>query len=158
MLSFLTAVQALLGFSVTSKFGKDSVNVDSDTWQKYIRNPADRIVYPAKIISNHSGGNVTNAQGLLKHGGPPTVFNRTADRHDVPANSPVNALDSSIPTVVLDFGQNIVGNPTISFSGAWSNDSGIRLAFSETLQFLAEHSDFSRSYNVSFVVPQSSCA
>lgn len=52
------------------------------------------------------------------------------------------------PTIVVDFGINVVGFPQISFGGASSNSPGIRLAFSETLQYLSETSDFSRSDNV----------
>lgn len=54
-----------------------------------------------------------------------------------------------IPTVVVDFGQNVVGTLSINFAGASANAPGIRLAFSETLEYLTDVSDFTRSDNVS---------
>lgn len=56
--------------------------------------------------------------------------------------------DTGVPSIVLDFGTNIVGYLQISFGGASNNMPGIRLAFSETLTFLTDISDFSRSDNV----------
>lgn len=55
--------------------------------------------------------------------------------------------------IVVDFGQNVAGYLSIKFAGA-SNSTpglpGIRLAFSETIQYgyLTNFSDFSRSDNV----------
>ena len=54
------------------------------------------------------------------------------------------------PTIVVDFGINVVGFPQISFGGASTNHPGVRLAFSETLEYLTEISDFTRSDNVRF--------
>lgn len=55
------------------------------------------------------------------------------------------------PAVVVDFGQVVVGFLSISFAGASDNNPGIRLAFSETTQFLTDLCDFTRSFNVSFL-------
>lgn len=52
------------------------------------------------------------------------------------------------PIIVVDFGINVVGFPQISFGGASSNSPGVRVAFSETLEYLTDISDFSRSDNV----------
>ncbi|QKX61787.1 uncharacterized protein TRUGW13939_08943 [Talaromyces rugulosus] len=50
-----------------------------------------------------------------------------------------------IPSVVLDFGQDVVGFLQIEFAGASTNAPGIRIAFSETLEYLTDVSDYSRS-------------
>jgi hypothetical protein len=50
-----------------------------------------------------------------------------------------------IPRVVVDFGKVVVGYPHIRFASASANSPGVRLAFSETLQFLTDRSDFTRS-------------
>lgn len=54
------------------------------------------------------------------------------------------------PAVVLDFGKVVVGKLSINFAGASTNNPGIRLAFSETAQYLGDLSDFSRSNHVSW--------
>lgn len=112
-----------------------------DDWQKYVRSPPNRIVYPARIVANYTQGNVTNPQGLLTGKGS-TLFTRT----------PRNASSPDLaPTVVVDFGQNIAGYLSISFGGSYNSTPGrpgIRLAFSETLEYLTGTSDFSRGYNV----------
>lgn len=50
-----------------------------------------------------------------------------------------------VPRVVVDFGKVVVGYPHIRFASASGNSPGVRLAFSETLEFLTERSDFTRS-------------
>lgn len=50
-----------------------------------------------------------------------------------------------IPSVVLDFGKVVVGYPHVRFAWASANSPGVRLAFSETLQYLSDRSDFTRS-------------
>lgn len=49
------------------------------------------------------------------------------------------------PSVTLDFGKVVVGYPRIRFASASDNSPGVRLAFSETKQFLGDRSDFTRS-------------
>jgi hypothetical protein len=49
------------------------------------------------------------------------------------------------PSVTVDFGKVVVGYPRIRFTSASDNSPGVRVAFSETLQFLTERSDFTRS-------------
>jgi hypothetical protein len=44
--------------------------------------------------------------------------------------------DPAVPEVVLYFGQNIIGFLQIAFAGGSANHLGIRLAFSETQQYL----------------------
>jgi hypothetical protein len=114
-------------------------------WQKYVRSPSNRIVYPARIVANYTQGNVTNPQGLLTGKGS-TLFTRTPRTTSAP---------DPPPTVVVDFGQNIAGYLSISFGGSYNSTPGrpgIRLAFSETLEYLGNVSDFSRGYNVSLSI------
>ncbi|KAG0645590.1 hypothetical protein D0Z07_8650 [Hyphodiscus hymeniophilus] len=117
----------------------------SDDWQKYIRSPSAQIIYPQSIVVNGTLGNVTNADGLLTGHGK-TILTRPA-----PENG--SAADSSIPTIIVDFGQNIPGYLSIKFGGAYNSTPGlpgIRLAFSESIQYgyLTDVSDFSRSDNI----------
>ncbi|KAJ5716831.1 hypothetical protein N7488_002477 [Penicillium malachiteum] len=62
-----------------------------------------------------------------------------------------NEGDTDIPSLVFDFGQNVVGILSINFAGS-SNSSegfpGLKLAFSETQQYLTNVSDFTRSDNM----------
>ncbi|TKA06316.1 alpha-L-rhamnosidase-related protein [Actinacidiphila oryziradicis] len=53
--------------------------------------------------------------------------------------------DDDIPRVVVDFGKVVVGYPHVRFASASGNSPGVRLAFSETLQFLTDRSDFTRA-------------
>ncbi|GAA4663664.1 discoidin domain-containing protein [Amycolatopsis dongchuanensis] len=53
--------------------------------------------------------------------------------------------DPPVPSVVVDFGKVVVGYPRISFAGASANNPGVRLAFSESRQYLTDRSDFTRS-------------
>ena len=106
-------------------------------WQKYIRSPRSEIVKPRSVIADRTVGNVTNLDGFLMGKGV-TLLTGTNT--------------SVAPEIVVDWGQNIAGFVSIHFGGA-SNTTvgfpGIRLAFSETLGYLGNTSDFSRSYNVS---------
>jgi len=111
-----------------------------DDWQKYVRSPPTEIVRPVRVLSNYTLGNVTNPNGLLA--GESTVLTMTVS----------NASNASVdvPTIVVDFGQNIAGYLSISFGQSFNSTPGLpglRLAFSETLQYLTNVSDFSRSDN-----------
>jgi hypothetical protein len=53
--------------------------------------------------------------------------------------------DDEIPRVVVDFGKVVVGYPHVRFASASAGNPGVRLAFSETLEFLSDRSDFTRS-------------
>jgi hypothetical protein len=115
-----------------------------DDWEKYVRSPPKNIVYPVRIVSNYTQGNVTNPDGLLT-GHDSTTLTRNA-------SAAANSTTDIVPTIVVDFGQNIAGFLSIQFEGAYNSTPGlpgIRLAFSETLEFLTNISDFSRSDHVS---------
>lgn len=261
----------------------------SHSWQQYVRGPSSQIVYPARLASNYTVGNVTNPEGVLQPGGrtilsraeapaaplwlngtvanassyhapntvdgqvrtyvpsnaidgntttfwndntlaeypdiltitPPaalnltgvtvlsntdgvpidftvetlqgttwslagTVTNNSAIQIQVPFDTPavdvtglritvtkdqdltageytrINEVYPALvpdppqaPTIVLDFGINVVGSLQISFGGASSNHPGIRLAFSETTTYLTDLCDFTRSDNVRVSIPVS---
>src|SRR5256886_11946432 len=61
--------------------------------------------------------------------------------------------DPPVPNVVVDFGKVVAGYPRISFAGASANHPGVRLAFSESTQYLSNRSDFTRSDNGESIVP-----
>ncbi|TVY93866.1 hypothetical protein LAWI1_G000556 [Lachnellula willkommii] len=106
-----------------------------DDWEKYVQSPATNIVSPVAIVSNYTQGNIKNVEGLLAGQGATTLTRNDGD---------------IIPTIVVDFGQNIAGFLSIQFGGAYNSTPGIpsiRLAFSETLEYLTNVSDFSRSDN-----------
>src|SRR5256885_461744 len=65
----------------------------------------------------------------------------------------VVAADPPVPEVVVDFGKVVAGYPRISFTGASANHPGVRLAFSESTQYLSNRSDFTRSDNGESIVP-----
>jgi len=108
----------------------------SNSWHKYVRAPSSETVTPKGIVPGSPTGGVSNPSGLINGYGP-TVLSR---------------LHSSdpIPSLIVDFGQNLAGYLNIKLKGS-SNSSnalpGLRLAFSETLQYLTDRSDFTRSDN-----------
>jgi hypothetical protein len=63
------------------------------------------------------------------------------------------APDPAPPSVVVDFGKVVVGYPRLTFAGASPGHPGVRLAFSESTQYLTDRSDFSRSDNGDSIVP-----
>ncbi|MCU1529360.1 MAG: alpha-L-rhamnosidase [Frondihabitans sp.] len=74
-------------------------------------------------------------------------FTRVAEIYPgiVPAVAP--------PSVTLDFGKVVVGYPKIAFAAASAGHPGIRVAFSETKQYLTDISDFTRSDNGDTITP-----
>jgi hypothetical protein len=47
-----------------------------DSWKHYVRGPSNKIVYPTRIVSNYTAGNVTNPEGLLQPLGGSTILSR----------------------------------------------------------------------------------
>lgn len=112
------------------------------SWYQYVRAPPSRYLQPAAVLSQYTLGNVSNAQGMIDGLGP-TKLSRTGN-------------SSQAPTVVVDFGQNVVGLLTINFGKSmWYADAspGLRLTYSETLEYLTNRSDFTRSDNADTVRP-----
>lgn len=121
-----------LGFSILWS----STQAREPSWQRYVRAPPSNLVKPKSILSDYTQGGVVNSEGLITGQGP-TVLYRSDD-------------SAATPTLVVDFGQNVVGLPIIDFAG--SSDflwgwPGLRLYFSESLEFLGDRSDFTRSDN-----------
>lgn len=112
-------------------------SLDDSSWQKYVKAPSSKTIAPVSVLQQNTTGNVSNPEGLVGHGS--TVLSRTK-------------LSQDMPSVVLDFGQNYAGILSIDFDGAQTAGDthglpGITLAFSETLEFLTNRSDFTRSDN-----------
>jgi hypothetical protein len=107
------------------------IHAQNTSWHRYIRSPDTALVSPSRILSIEN--NVTNADFLLNTNSSFTTLSRSDAE--------------SAPSITIDFGLNIVGFPIFTFAGASSNSPGIRVAFSETLQFLGDRSDFTRSDN-----------
>jgi hypothetical protein len=57
------------------------------------------------------------------------------------------------PSVVVDFGKDVVGYPRLDLDGASAGDPGLELAFSETQEYLTNESDFTRSDNGDTITP-----
>ncbi|KAI0816675.1 Six-hairpin glycosidase-like protein [Xylaria sp. FL0064] len=106
------------------------------SWQQYVRAPNSTIVRPATILSSYTQGDVKDADGLVT-GSATTVLTRA------------NGSSGEIPTLVVDFGQNVVGQLLLEFAGStngsWQGFPGVRLAFSEALEYLTNRSDYTRS-------------
>ena len=51
----------------------------------------------------------------------------------------------TLPSVTIDFGKDVVGYTKVDFAWASNNNPGVRLAFSETTEYLTDRSDFARS-------------
>jgi hypothetical protein len=108
-----------------------------ERWHKYVRASQSTTISAVAVLSQYTSGNVTNPDGLITGNGP-TVLSRLTP-------------GDAIPGLVVDFGMNTVGILSLKFAGARRLSHGLpglRLAFSETLEFLSGVSDFSRSYNV----------
>ncbi|KAJ8108295.1 hypothetical protein ONZ43_g6471 [Nemania bipapillata] len=105
------------------------------SWQQYVRAPDSTIVRPATVLSSYTQGNIDNADGLVT-GAATTVLTRASSSDET-------------PTLVVDFGQNVVGQLLLEFAGSTNGSSqgfpGIRLAFSEALEYLTDRSDYTRS-------------
>ncbi|KAK8135757.1 glycoside hydrolase family 78 protein [Apiospora sp. TS-2023a] len=111
---------------------------DDPSWHKYVRAPPSRLVTPKAVLTDYTVGNVTDVDGLI-------TGKSVAHLTRAP-----NATTDEVPTIVLDFGQDVVGLLRISFAGSESfarGYPGLRLIFSETKEFLTNQSDFTRSDN-----------
>ncbi|KAF2796060.1 glycoside hydrolase family 78 protein [Melanomma pulvis-pyrius CBS 109.77] len=116
--------------AVSASFSSTTL-AQNTSWHQYVRAPNTTMVSPSRIITTEN--NVTNAEALLSTDSSFAILSRE--------------LEDSSPSITIDFGLNIVGFPIFTFAGASSNSPGIRVAFSETMQFLGDRSDFTRSDN-----------
>jgi hypothetical protein len=117
----------------------DVVNRDTptdDSWHKYVRAPPSETVIPKGIVPGSATGVISNPGGLV-------------DGKGVAVLTRLRSSDP-VPSVIVDFGQNVVGYLNLRLKGSSTSSSalpGLRLAFSETLQYLTDRSDFTRSDN-----------
>lgn len=107
------------------------------SWYQYVRAPSSNIVRPKAIL--HTNGSVSNAEAIINGHGVATLSRPSTG--------------SEVPSITIDFGLNIVGFVQIHFAGASDNHPGVRLAFSETLEYLTNVSDFTRSDNGDTITP-----
>lgn len=120
-----------------------------EDWHKYVRAPPREIVRPARVLGSYTYGDVINPDGLIT-GTASTILTR------IPKDATAAGASDVTPSIVVDWGQNMAGIVSIEFGGSLNTTTGrpgIRLAFSETLQFLSNVSDFSRSDNVNKRMP-----
>ncbi|KAJ4144413.1 hypothetical protein LMH87_003297 [Akanthomyces muscarius] len=125
---------ALLAAAIAS--GLPQRDAPQPSWHQYVRSPSSNTVKPVRILGDKTSGSVQNPNGLINGNGA-TVLSRP------------NTNDPA-PAVVVDFGQNVVGLLSVHFAKSVNGSGGlpgVRLAFSETLQFLGDRSDFTRSDN-----------
>lgn len=132
--SVLLLVVYQLGFS----FHYVNSQPNETSWERYVRAPSSRLVKPKAILSEYTLGGVVNPDGLISGEDPPTLLYRDEN-------------SASTPTLVVDFGQNVVGLPVLELAGSGNASAGgfpgLRLYFSESLEFLGDRSDFTRSDN-----------
>ncbi|KAI1781508.1 hypothetical protein F4818DRAFT_451545 [Hypoxylon cercidicola] len=113
-----------------------NAQANDTSWHRYIRAPANSTVKPKAVLDEYTSGEVVNAESLVT-GGNTTLLIRSG-------------AGAAIPTVVLDFGQNVVGLLEIDFASSTNASDGfpgLKLSFSESLEFLGNRSDFTRSDN-----------
>jgi predicted membrane-bound mannosyltransferase len=130
----LAVLWATLHLLVPTRLLASAAQGDSTTWQQHVRAPSSSAVTPKAVLDAYTTGSVTNAQGIVTGASPANL------------TRPSNTSDA--PSVVIDFGQNVVGYLTIKFAGAASlaqGYPGLRLAYSETLEYLTDRSDYTRS-------------
>ena len=127
----------LLLFVLLSCISSGLATSSQPLWHKYVRAPSSKTVGPSAILHTH--GSISNAQALVNDNGITTLKRPSTD--------------DPVPSVTLDFGQNIVGFVRLHFAGASHNHPGIRLTFSETKEYLTNQSDFTRSDNGDPITP-----
>lgn len=140
------------------------------TWHRYVRGPTDPVLYPKAVVS--VTGDVDNAEALVGGNGRTTTYLTRSRR--VSSETPAVVLDfgqNVVGWLVIEF----VYSRTFKGDGGGDNDKddvvdqgeeddggegeggngppttttfpGLRLIFSETLEFLGNRSDFTRSDN-----------
>jgi hypothetical protein len=139
-MAFTIFAMYFINFALSFTLSLAAARDEDPTWHRYVRSPGSKVVKPTGILLDSIVGNVSNPTGLI-HGLGATVLSRSND------------IDL-LPTIVVDFGQNVVGILSLEFSGSQNMSTGLpglRLAFSETLEYLSDRSDFTRSDNANGV-------
>lgn len=140
----LPATRELSGITLISNSDGVPTAFTVDVWQngawQKVATVADNDViqravpFAAKVSTTKVRVTVTGVQDT-----PRGAFTRVNEVWPEPV-APVVA-----PSVTVDFGKVVVGYPRVRFTSASDNSPGVRLAFSETQQFLTDRSDFTRS-------------
>lgn len=139
MVALWSLAVALLGTSTTTSatpLERADAKAQAPSWHQYVRSPSSDVVKPAKILADQTKGDVSNADGLITGKGPTVLTRKTKG--------------DTAPSIVVDFGQNVVGLLGLTFAGSTNGTDGfpgLRLTFSETMEFLTDRSDYTRSYN-----------
>jgi hypothetical protein len=123
----LLGLLCFAGPALAAPAERGPTRVKDTNWQRYVVAPTSRNVLPVRVLS--STGDVTNAQGVLGSG---VARLQRSTPQDV------------VPSVTVDFGKVVVGYPKISFAGSSGTNPGVRLAFSESIQYLTDRSDWTR--------------
>ncbi|KAF4992238.1 hypothetical protein F66182_16529, partial [Fusarium sp. NRRL 66182] len=144
----ITAPSAVTLDGVTVESFSDGVPVDYtiETWDGSNWNTAgsvtgnsalrSRVTFNSQISTTQVRMTVTKDQSVSAG-----EYSRVAELW------PGLVADDAVAEAVFDFGQNVVGFLSIDTVGASTNAPGIELAFSESLEYLTERSDFTRSDN-----------
>lgn len=134
------ALSLTLACSLAVAGASAAASCGNSTWEKYVRSPNASVIKPVAVIAENTTGGVSNPEGMITGDGV-TEFTRSEG-------------DAELPSIVVDFGQNVVGILSISFDGASNTTEGLpglKLAFSETMTYLTDRSDFTRSDNAAGV-------
>lgn len=147
------AVTSLDGITVLSNSDGVPQDFTVDTWDGGAWQPAAtvsgntavlrRVPFPKAVSTTQVRITVTKDQAT-----PQGEFTRVNEVY--PGLVPD---DPAVPSVTVDFGTDVVGYPRIAFAGASRNQPGVRVAFSETTQYLTDRSDFTRSDNGDTITP-----
>ncbi|MDO0924038.1 alpha-L-rhamnosidase C-terminal domain-containing protein [Streptomyces sp. TG1A-8] len=138
------AAQRLSGITVISNSDGVPTDFTVDTWQDdawqtvatVSGNDAVQraVTFSQSVSTTRVRITVTNVQDT-----PRGAFTRINEVWPAAVQTP------DVPSVTIDFGKVVVGYPRIRFASASANSPGVRLAFSETKEFLTDRSDFTRS-------------
>lgn len=101
----------------------------SGDWRRYVPAPASRTMLPTSVLAASTG--VADGGGILRSGGGSARLTLQAG--------------GSTPYLDIDFGQVVVGKLGLRVTQSSDPAPEVRIAFSETRQYLGWKSDFSRS-------------
>ncbi|WP_405834297.1 alpha-L-rhamnosidase C-terminal domain-containing protein [Streptomyces sp. NBC_01176] len=138
------SVQQLSGITVISNSDGVPTDFTVETWQNDAWHTAATVAdndviqravpFAQPVSTTQVRITVTNVQDT-----PRGAFTRVNEVW------PAAVAPVEVPSVTVDFGKVVVGYPRIRFASASTDSPGVRVAFSETRQFLTDRSDFTRS-------------